>query len=85
MKCTTGWNAPNTGATNESRFTGLPGGTRDYRGAFNFLGLASAWWSSSEYFSINAWYLALDNLDGGVLRGNTNKGDGLSVRCLRDL
>jgi uncharacterized protein (TIGR02145 family) len=85
MKCTTGWNAPNKGATNESGFTGLPGGTRDYRGAFNFLGFASAWWSSSEYFSINAWYLALDNLDGGVLRGNTNKGDGLSVRCLRDL
>lgn len=35
MKSTTGWNSPNTGATNESGFSGLPGGNRNSDGDFN--------------------------------------------------
>ena len=45
---TTHWVSPNTGATNESGFTGLPGGYRYYDGVFSNLGSVGVWWSSSE-------------------------------------
>jgi len=37
---TTHWKSPNTGATNQSRFTALPGGYRSLDGAFNFIGIS---------------------------------------------
>lgn len=39
---TTHWESPNTGATNSSGFTGLPGGSRD--GRFSGLGRSGVWW-----------------------------------------
>jgi hypothetical protein len=39
------WLTPNTGATNESGFTAIPGSYRDYSGAFNRLGTNSDFWS----------------------------------------
>ena len=39
------WNLPNTGATNESGFTGLPGGGRDYSGNFYILQNTGIFWS----------------------------------------
>ena len=39
------WYEPNTGASNESGFTGLPGGYRYYSdGDFYDLGTAGYWW-----------------------------------------
>ncbi|MFM8512620.1 MAG: fibrobacter succinogenes major paralogous domain-containing protein, partial [Bacteroidota bacterium] len=42
-----GWNAPNTGATNSSGFTFLPGGDRNSGGEFGYLGSDGGLWSSS--------------------------------------
>ena len=42
------WHAPNTGATNSSGFTGLPGGYRDNDGTFYDIGYNGYWWSSTE-------------------------------------
>jgi uncharacterized protein (TIGR02145 family) len=39
------WLAPNTGATNESGFTALPGGIRDTDGDFAAIGWFCAFWS----------------------------------------
>ncbi len=50
------WNTPNTGATNSSGFTGLPGGYRYYNGSFYNIGYFGFWWSSSEVSTANAWY-----------------------------
>jgi uncharacterized protein (TIGR02145 family) len=36
------WDTPNTGATNRSGFTGLPGGSRD--GTFSGIGKSGVWW-----------------------------------------
>ena len=83
MKSTTGWTA-NTGATNESGFTGLPGGLRSIVGEFNYLGSVGVWWSSSEIDYDDAWSLNLYYLDGSVIRNSIDKAHGLSVRCLRD-
>ncbi len=85
MKATTGWNSPNTGATNESGFTGLPGGYRGFNGSYNSIGDYGFWWSSSEYDSSLAFYRYLDFDYYGVYRGyGTDKQNGFSVRCVRD-
>jgi uncharacterized protein (TIGR02145 family) len=55
-----GWASPNTGATNSSGFTGLPGGYRASGGGFGNLGYSGSWWSSSVAGSGNAWYRYLD-------------------------
>jgi uncharacterized protein (TIGR02145 family) len=81
---TTLWRFPNTGATNESGFSGLPGGYRYVDGGFNGLGSVGVWWSSSKGSSDAAWLLNLGSDSGGVSRGSDDKELGLSVRCLRD-
>jgi uncharacterized protein (TIGR02145 family) len=80
------WLSPNTGATNSSSFTGLPAGCRLYGGTFGNGGAYCDWWSSSESegsttSALNR-YLGYGN--GNAWRGSRNKGNGFSVRCLRD-
>lgn len=78
------WQDPNTAATNESGFLGLPAGCRVTNGTFNGIGYDGIWWSSSEDNTTNAWYRYLFYYNGYAFRGNTNKGSGFSLRCLRD-
>ncbi|MGV9003096.1 FISUMP domain-containing protein [Flavobacterium sp.] len=66
MKSTTGWNSPNTAATNSSGFTGLPGGCRNDYGSFYFIGETGYWWSSSEDDATNAWNWGMSCNTGGV-------------------
>jgi len=82
---TTHWVSPNTGATNSSGFTGLPGGYRSSNGAFNNSGYNGTLWSSSENSTTNAWSRFLYYSSANVSRANYAKGYGFSVRCLRDL
>jgi uncharacterized protein (TIGR02145 family) len=84
MKSVTGWNAPNTGATNSSGFAGLPGGFRYFDGSFNFVGVYGFWWSAGEFDATNAWYRYLSFSDASVIRSNGNKTYGFSVRVVRD-
>jgi uncharacterized protein (TIGR02145 family) len=78
------WSSPNTAATNESGFSGLPGGYRYGDGTFYSIGLIGFWWSSSEYNTTGAWSRKLRYADGDANWGLDNKGGGFSVRCLRD-
>ena len=81
------WESPNTGATNSSGFTGLPGGY-DNSDGFGSNGYNAYWWSSSagswntEQFA--AWFRALDNYDGNVVRDVYYRDGGFSARCVRD-
>src|ERR1035437_5597261 len=50
---TTHWTYANSGATNSSGFTGLPGGYRTNVGTFNVVGSAGGWWSSTEATTSN--------------------------------
>jgi uncharacterized protein (TIGR02145 family) len=77
------WYSPNAGATNESGFTALPGGYR-FDGNFYVLGSNEFFWSSSEYDAAVAWRRNLYSSFEVVLRGSSLKGNGFSVRCLRD-
>jgi uncharacterized protein (TIGR02145 family) len=78
------WNSPNTGATNESGFSALPGGHRTSYGSFNFIRTNPFFWSATEYENFFAWYRSLNVNDGDVKRRFTYKSSGASVRCLRD-
>jgi uncharacterized protein (TIGR02145 family) len=80
-----GWNAPNTGATNSSGFTGLPGGFRDWGlGVFYNLGDIGNWWSSSSYQSNSAKGRRLHHSEESAYLDFMAAPFGYSVRCLRD-
>jgi uncharacterized protein (TIGR02145 family) len=71
------WAAPNKGATNESGFTGLPGGGR----------MLNAFSGIKEY----AFFACVGNLSAfSITKGSTNvhsnagKYKGVSVRCIKD-
>jgi len=85
------WNSPNAGATNESGFTALPGGTRessDFHGQFSSffldsIGHCGLWWSSSYTDDVKfAWYLRMDSWVSYAHLFTHYKGRGFSVRCL---
>ena len=78
------WVSPNTGATNSSGFTALPGGYRHMIGNFSIIGWQAFFWSSTEGNSGNAWYRILSWGYSGVYSDYFYKETGFSVRCLRD-
>jgi uncharacterized protein (TIGR02145 family) len=80
----THWISPNTGATNESGFTGLPGGDRAIDGTFNNLGDYGNFWSSTEYTAMYARWRLLYCTYADVYRGINDKSFGYSVRCLKE-
>ncbi|NDC42012.1 MAG: hypothetical protein EBZ77_10760 [Chitinophagia bacterium] len=79
------WLSPNQDATNESGFSGLPGGARG-NGVLPFVSIGEYgyWWSSTEDSTTNAWLRYLGYTNGNVGRITNDKGNGFSVRCLRD-
>jgi uncharacterized protein (TIGR02145 family) len=84
MKSTQYWQSPNTDATNESGFSGLPGGSR-YLGEFIDIGYYGDWWSSTELNNNDVvWYRNLLYLHGASFNYTSVKRNGLCVRCLRD-
>ena len=78
------WLAPNTGATNESCFSSLPGGYRSYYGTYYYMGASAYFWSSTESGSDYAWYRYMYYNYSDVRRRNDYEESGFSVRCVRD-
>jgi uncharacterized protein (TIGR02145 family) len=79
------WESPNTGATNESGWTGYPGGSRNENGIFGGLGFIGEWWTTgmilpsgdriSRQLGYNFSYIFNLTHDNNY---------GISVRCLKD-
>jgi uncharacterized protein (TIGR02145 family) len=79
------WQASNTGATNESGFSGLPGGLRvGFDGHFSSVNYSGFWMSASESDAEGAWYRRLDGSNAGIDRFSYSKIAGFTVRCLMD-
>ncbi|MFC2124526.1 LamG-like jellyroll fold domain-containing protein [Bacteroidota bacterium] len=79
------WQSPNTGATNESGFTGLPGGFRLNTGDYRQLERRGHFWSSTENDSVSAFRRILDYDSATVDRDGTRpKNNGRSIRCVKD-
>ena len=78
------WLPPNTGATNESGFTGLPAGSRLEEGGWNGLGWYGEFWTSTENTWLFKWNRVLSKNNTDVLNFYTVKYYGKSVRCLNN-
>lgn len=79
---TTHWNSPNTSATNSNGFTALPGGYRNYNGAFEYMGFYAYWWSSTEFSSTHAYDRHLFFNSANIYRTTNVYNFGFSVRCV---
>ncbi len=79
------WNAPNTGATNESGFTAFSTGYRDYNnGSYQELGTATYFWTSSNISVNEATYKQLSYESSDVNNNYRWMRSGFSVRCIED-
>jgi len=81
------WQAPNTGATDSSGFTGLPGGLREpLSGVFTGISELGTWWSSTEddLDTFDAYTFNLYNNQTWAYRQAWDKEHGFSVRCIKD-
>jgi uncharacterized protein (TIGR02145 family) len=78
------WAPPNTGATNSSGFTALPGGYRTILGNLGGLCSHATFWSSSQGSVQTAWGQYLYNTQGNVHWDYYEKTRGFSVRCIHD-
>ncbi|MCP4091356.1 MAG: DUF1566 domain-containing protein, partial [Gammaproteobacteria bacterium] len=81
---TTHWDYPNTGATNSSGFSGLPGGVRGAGGEFDYSGKDGYWWSLSKGLSGEALSRNLSHSDGWLTPFDFVKQIGSSVRCIKN-
>jgi uncharacterized protein (TIGR02145 family) len=79
------WLSPNTDATNNSGFSGLPGGFRNWAGSFYYVGEFGYWWSSTgEDRGLYAYSFYLGFGSGNLKGDYSAKIEGFSVRCVRD-
>ncbi len=78
------WWSPNTGATNNSEFTALPGGIRFNNGVFFNRNVQGFWWSSTEINTDTAFVRDLTYNGSSFNRGFSEKHFGFSVRCIKD-
>jgi uncharacterized protein (TIGR02145 family) len=77
------WAGSNPGSTNETGFTGLPGGLRNNYGVFQYLGYGGFWWSATEGGG-GVWYRYVYFDDSAVYAyDNGLKELGFSVRCVK--
>lgn len=83
---TSHWSSPNTGATNESGFTGLPGGWRNLSPTLYYsIGYDATWWSSTAGSSANsAWCRDMTYSDGNLTSASYDVNYGFSVRCIKN-
>lgn len=79
---TSHWEAPNTDATNSSRFTALPGGFRNANATYQFLTENGLWWTSTPVNENSAAALYFWNQFGEVKHNPANKNYGFSIRCI---
>ena len=94
------WNSPNTGSTNESGFTALPGGYRDdYKndrgeivgydgmgttGDFWYSTRNDTWGTGSRRLACCSWGRKDSHPPTEVYRSEFEKEAGFSIRCIRD-
>ena len=78
------WKSPNSGATNETGFTALPGGYRTGFGTFSLLGISSFFWTSTD-FSLGgrAWSIVLTVNSNWIDLWDESNDEGFSVRCIK--
>ena len=74
MKSKDAWK-DNGNGSNESGFSGLPGGYRYGVEPFSGIGVLGGWWSSTQHSTLYAWYHDLYYTNVNVNRSPNGKGD----------
>ncbi len=72
------------GGTNTFAFSALPAGRIWGNGGFDLIQESSYWWSSTEKDVLNAWFRDIGYNNTTVLKDDTDKSKGMSVRCIKD-
>ncbi|MFC2131722.1 FISUMP domain-containing protein, partial [Bacteroidota bacterium] len=80
------WGDPNTGATNSSGFSALPGGWRYVTSEFDWINNYAYFWSASAKETSNdrAWTRFIDKDHSTIHRYGNLKRHGFSVRCIKN-
>lgn len=78
------WTSPNTGATNSSGFTGLPGGFRGPTGLFYQEGDVAIWWSLSTENDREFYWIVTYSNEGLSSSPAVPETNGMSIRCIWD-
>jgi uncharacterized protein (TIGR02145 family) len=76
--------SPNWDGTDDYGFSAMPGGLRNAGGRFIYLGSHGYWWTATEYNASGAYARSIVNGSAGMHENYGYKGNGFSVRCLRD-
>ena len=88
LKSKTGWQSPNSGATNSTGFTGLPAGSRWYNnflaGGSSNVGTKGDFWSSTILWPTYAYRLNLVEYGASANTIQTYRNTGCSIRCVKD-
>jgi uncharacterized protein (TIGR02145 family) len=84
MKSAAFWDNPNIGATNTSGFSGRPGGYLLNNNSFVNIGIYGYWWTSTAESKDLAWNRSLLSSTARIQHYADGKGNGFSVRCIRD-
>jgi uncharacterized protein (TIGR02145 family) len=71
-------------ATNESGFSGLPGGMRSSSGSYSSLGSMGSFWCSEEVSPTQSPYFYLRDYSNSFTNSQASKRTGYSVRCIGD-
>jgi len=79
------WLTPNKEATNESAFTALPTGYRDFDGISYNIGKYSYFWSSFELDTTDAYGIVSFFDSSSMLNSSSDKKNGFSVRLIKDI
>lgn len=83
-KKTLHWDNPNTGATNQSGFTALPGGNRNNDGFFENLRYSGGWWTANGSEADFAYDRNLTCNSREIAPDIDDKKYGFSLRCVKD-
>ena len=75
------WNSDNSGATNESGFTALPGGSRGWNGDFYGLERTGGWWTASNSYDNRGWDITISSVNISFSAFPVEAGK--AVRCIK--
>ena len=78
------WLSPNTGATNESGFTALPGGAKDCSSNFVLMGTQCKFWTSEPAVTGGVYAVTIYQTNTQLTIGQVFDCNNYPVRCIKD-
>lgn len=82
---TSHWTTPNTGASNTTGFSALPGGYVGGSGSFLSINNTGYWWTSTDVPStLNSYYQSMSYSSSSVTGNVYSRKNAISVRCVKD-